>query len=165
LIVPSSFKPANWSKFRQGKKEYLALKTLKIVAVDDSPLIRDHLKRAFAPIKECVLVGMAADGDEALSMVHSLDPDILVLDISMPHRNGIQVLKEIREEDPEMVIIMFTADPSVQLREVCLEAGANYYLDKSQLQELLEICKDQARNQADQPSRDRLVDTDTRTQC
>jgi len=60
----------------------------------------------------------------------------------MPHRSGIEALKEIRQEDPEIVIIMFTADPSVVLRDVCLEAGANFYLDKSQLQELIDICEE-----------------------
>jgi CheY-like chemotaxis protein len=88
---------------------------------------------------------MAADGDEGLNMVHGLQPDILVLDISMPHRNGIQVLKEIRAEDPGMVIVMFTTDSSTLLKQVCLEAGANFYLDKSQLRELIEICQEQAR--------------------
>ena len=74
--------------------------------------------------------------------MRALRPDIVVLDIAMPHRSGIDALKEIRREDSEIVIIMFTADPSVVLRDVCLEAGANFYLDKSQLQELIDICEE-----------------------
>jgi DNA-binding response OmpR family regulator len=126
------------------------LRELKIVVVDDSVHIREHLRRAFAQIEECVLIGMASDGNEAINMVQTLQPDLLVLDISMPHRNGIQVLREIRKEEQKMVIVMFSADTSVVLKEVCLEAGANFYVDKSQLQELLKICRQQARQQARQ---------------
>jgi DNA-binding NarL/FixJ family response regulator len=118
------------------------LNELTIVIADDSPVVREHLKRALAQVDGCVLVGMAVDGAEAINMVRALRPDIVVLDIAMPHRSGIDALKEIRREDPEIVIIMFTADPSVVLRDVCLEAGANFYLDKSQLQELIDICEE-----------------------
>lgn len=113
--------------------------------VDDSVLIREHLKRAFAQIEGCTLIGMAVDGEEGLRMIRALLPNIVVLDISMPHRTGIEVLREIRKENSEMLIIMFTSDHSVILKEVCLEAGANYYVDKTNLQELIDICSDQVK--------------------
>src|SRR5215510_6295815 len=120
------------------------LKDLRIVIADDSAPIREQLGRAFAQVDCCTLIGMAEDGHEALNMVRALRPDVVVLDISMPQRSGVQVLREIRSEDPETVIIMFTADPSVVLREVCLESGANFYLDKAQLNELVAICVEQS---------------------
>lgn len=82
------------------------------------------------------------NASEASTMVQAQQPDTVVLDISMPHRDGIQVLKEIRKEVPRAQIIMFTADPSVILQEVCLEAGADYYLHKTQLQDLIGLCTD-----------------------
>ncbi len=94
-------------------------------------------------VEGCVLVGVASNGMEAVDLVRQHRPDIVVLDMAMPHRNGIQVLREIRNEDTSAVIIMFAADPSVLLKEVCLEAGANFYLDKVHVQALLEICQDQ----------------------
>ncbi len=118
------------------------LKELKIVIADDSVVVREQLRRAFAQVEGCVLIGIAADGSEAINMVRALKPDVVVLDISMPHRNGIQALREIRKEDPSTVIIMYTADPSVVLKESCLEAGANFYLDKLQIQELIDICEE-----------------------
>lgn len=118
------------------------MKDLKIVLVDDSPLIRDYLNMLFARIKGCTVAGMAADGIEGVKVIRELRPDVVVLDITMPHRNGIDVLREIRKEDPEMVIIMFTADPSVVLEEICLKEGANYYLSKSEVLDLIAICKD-----------------------
>ncbi len=120
----------------------MALKELKILVADDSILIRELLERALARLEGCSLVGMAADGLEAINMIRALKPNVVVLDITMPHRSGIQVLKEIRKEDPDTAIIMFTADPSTVLREVCLEAGADYYLGKSELTELIEICRE-----------------------
>jgi len=118
------------------------LKELRIVIVDDSPLVRDCLENTFARIEGCKIVGMAADGNEALTMIPRLRPQLLILDISMPHRNGIDVLREIRKEDANMVIIMFTASSSVALEEVCLKEGANYFLCKTHLFELIGICKE-----------------------
>ena len=117
------------------------MKELKIVIADDSEAIRQLLQQELAKIDGCVLAGVASDGREAIDMVSKLEPDIVILDISMPHRNGIQVLREIREADPSRVIIMFTGDPSVVLKEVCLEMGANFYLDKSQVDDLMDICR------------------------
>lgn len=118
------------------------MRDLKIVLVDDSPLIRDYLDTTLARIKGCTVVGMAADGIEAVTIIRELRPHVVVLDITMPHRNGIDVLREIRKEDPHMVIIMFTADPSVVLEDICLKEGANYYLSKSEVLDLVSICKE-----------------------
>ena len=114
---------------------------LKVVVADDSMVIREHLRRALLKLGEGVLAGMASDGQEAVNMVRALGPDVVVLDISMPRLNGIDVLREIRKENGSTVIVMFTADPSLVLREFCLGAGANFFLDKSQIEELLDICR------------------------
>jgi two-component system, CitB family, response regulator DctR len=118
------------------------LKVLRIVLVDDSPIIRDYLDTTFQRIAGCTVVGMAADGIEAVKVIRELRPHVVVLDITMPHRNGIDVLRDIRKEDPSMVIIMFTADPSVVLEDICLREGANHYLNKSEVLELVTICKE-----------------------
>ena len=112
------------------------------MAVDDSPLIRDYLGELFAKLKGCNLVGMACDGLEGLKIIRELRPDVAVLDIRMPHRNGIEVLREIRKENAKMVIIMFTADPSVMLEEICFKEGANYYLCKTEILDFVAVFKD-----------------------
>jgi DNA-binding NarL/FixJ family response regulator len=117
------------------------LKELKVVVVDDSVLIREYLHHVFADIQGCNVVGMAEDGNEALTMIRSLGPDLVILDISMPHRSGIDVLREIRKEDSDTVIVMFTADPCRILAEVCLKEGANHFISKTQARELFDICK------------------------
>ena len=118
------------------------MKELRIVLVDDSPIIRDYLDTTFNRIAGCTVVGMAADGIEAVKVIRQLRPHVVVLDITMPHRNGIDVLREIRKEDSTMVIIMFTADSSVVLEDICLKEGANYYLNKSEVLDLVAICKE-----------------------
>jgi CheY-like chemotaxis protein len=116
------------------------LKEIRILLADDSEADRQQVQKAFSQVDGCTLVGMVASGNEATQLVKDLQPDVVVLDLPMPHRDGIQVLREIRKEGPKAEIIMFTADPSVVLKEVCLEAGADFYLHKSQIQDLLDIC-------------------------
>ena len=120
------------------------MKDLRIVLVDDSPIIRDYLETTFTRTEGCSVVGTAADGIEGVNAIRHLRPHVVVLDITMPHRNGIEVLREIRNEDLNMVIIMFTADPSVVLEEICLKEGANYYLNKSEVFDLVAICRELA---------------------
>jgi len=124
------------------------LKDLKIVLVDDSAIIRDYLDMTLARIEGCTVVGMAADGNEAVNVIRELRPHVVVLDITMPHRSGIDVLREIRKQDSDMVIIMFTADPSIVLEDICLKEGANHYLGKSEVLDLIAICKELVSNQS-----------------
>ncbi len=119
------------------------MRELKVVIADDSEMIRDLLHQALSGVEGLSLIGMAADGAEAIRMTSALKPDLVVLDMAMPHKNGIEVLREIRQDGSSSLIIMFTADRSVCLRTACLEAGADYYLDKTQIDELVSICAEQ----------------------
>jgi len=122
-------------------KEY-GLKELRVVVADDSELVRELLQQALSHVHGLKLVGLAECGADAVTMTADFKPDILILDIAMPHKDGIEVLREIRRRNQSLMIVMFTADPSVILRDACLEGGADYYLDKSQIDTLLQICRD-----------------------
>lgn len=115
------------------------MKELRIVLVDDSPLIQDYIQRALPSIKGCEVVGVAGDGDEGLLKIRMLHPHVVLLDVSMPVKNGLEVLRELRKENSEVVIIMFTADSHPRLEEACLVAGANYFVSKSEFHHLAEI--------------------------
>jgi two-component system nitrate/nitrite response regulator NarL len=117
------------------------LKKLEIVIAGDAVLIRDRFQRALSGIEGCLVVGAAIDEDAAVALICSLKPDVVILDFRVPHKNGIGLLKEIRKESPSAVIIIFTADESVILRDACLEAGARFYLNRSQMTELIDICR------------------------
>jgi two-component system response regulator DctR len=122
---------------QNGSCKYL--KELRIVLVDDSLLIQEYIKRALREIKGCNLIGTASDGDEALLMIRMLHPDVVLLDVSMPRKNGIEVLREFRMENSEVIVIMFTADTTPGLKEKCLEEGANYFVGKSEFRQLPDI--------------------------
>jgi DNA-binding NarL/FixJ family response regulator len=71
---------------------------LKVVIADDSALIRKQLRVLLSRIQGLVISGTAEDGVEALRQVKELNPNVLVLDLGMPRKSGIEVLKEIRRE-------------------------------------------------------------------
>ena len=118
----------------------ISLKELKIVIAEDSKLIANLVSRALSRIAGFRIVGLAEDGGGALELVRAYKPHVLVLDISMPVKDGFKVLEEVRAEDSAIVIIMFTAYESPFARKACLDLGANYFLNKSQISELIEIC-------------------------
>jgi DNA-binding NarL/FixJ family response regulator len=120
-------------------REVSVLKVLNVFIADDSEIIQQQLQSAISLIDGCKLIGTAGSDSNAIGPIRTLQPDFVILDISMPHREGIRVLREIRKAVPLAQIAIFTADPSVVLQEVCLEAGANFYLDKSQIQDLIDI--------------------------
>jgi two-component system, NarL family, response regulator NreC len=128
------------SPFVQAERHWERLKQLRIVIAEDVKLLRDLLRLTLAEIEGVTVVGSAADGEETLRLVREFKPHVLVLDITMPIKNGIEVLKEIRAKDSSTVIVMYTNELDPLTRETCLEAGASYYLDKGQLKELIEIC-------------------------
>ena len=116
------------------------MKELKIVIAEDSSYLSDLLKRILSKAQGLKVIGTAADGLSAVSLVRKLKPHLLVLDISMPLKDGVEVLEEIRAEDSETVIVMFTSEQSPIVRKTCLALGANYFMDKSQVAELVGIC-------------------------
>ncbi|MCI0388192.1 MAG: response regulator transcription factor [Acidobacteria bacterium] len=110
---------------------------MKVVIADDAEAMRNLLELMLTEVEGIDLIGMACNGVEAVHLVKELKPDVVVLDISMPDKSGIEVLKEIRIDDQSTVIIMYTVDPV--LREACLRAGANFFISKTDLGELIEI--------------------------
>jgi len=120
-------------------QEVSVFRALNVFIADDSEIIQQQLQSAISLIDGCKLVGTAGGNSNAIGPIRTLQPDFVIFDISMPHREGIRVLREIRQAVPLAQIAIFTGDPSVVLQEVCLEAGANFYLDKSQIHDLIDI--------------------------
>jgi DNA-binding NarL/FixJ family response regulator len=117
------------------------MKQLRIVIADDSEHLRNLVVEALSKVDGLMVVGEAADGAQAFWLYNRVSPDVLILDLSMPKASGFEVLETIREKDKSTVIIIFSADPGLALRDACLNAGANFYLDKSDLGPLIEICR------------------------
>ena len=119
------------------------LTQVRIVTVDDSEPIRELLGSALSVDADLSVVGTATNGVEALRVIRELRPDVVVLDISMPLMDGIEVLKEIRKEDQSTKVIMFTCHDSASLSDFCRANGANYFLQKTEINKLVTICKEQ----------------------
>lgn len=102
---------------------------IKLVIVDDAPFIREVLKHIFAST-EITVVGEAQDGEEAVGLVLKLKPDVVLMDIVMPRKSGIEATTEIVKERPNVkVIACSTVDQnSMVLR--ALDAGCCNYIVK-----------------------------------
>jgi DNA-binding NtrC family response regulator len=99
----------------------------RLLIVDDEPLILDVLNDHFRPT---YAVETARNGMDALSAVRRERPDIVFLDITMPHMSGIEVLKEIRTIDPTIAVIMVTANEDIALAAEAIKSGAVSYVPK-----------------------------------
>jgi two-component system, OmpR family, response regulator MprA len=99
-----------------------------ILVVDDEPAIRDALRMILTQRGYRVL--LAGDGEEALSMVASLRPDLVILDILLPHLDGLTACRRLRAGGDEVPVLMLTARDSVGDRVAGLETGADDYVVK-----------------------------------
>ncbi|MEE8260748.1 MAG: response regulator [Nitrospinaceae bacterium] len=112
----------------------------KILVVDDEVKMCFTLTKLFELSNYSVAV--AHNGLEALDKVDSFQPHCILLDIRMPQMNGVEVLKKVKQEHPEIVVIMTTAVITEESREECLKIGAAEYLVKPiDFKKLLEVIK------------------------
>ena len=72
-------------------------------------------------------------------MIQMLRPDVVLLDVSMPLKNGLEMLSDLRKTNASVIVIMFTADQTPGLKEKCLREGANYFVDKTEFRKLTDI--------------------------
>ena len=105
-----------------------SLKSPRILVVDDEVKMCFTLQKLLELVKYQVEV--AHDGLQALEKVNSFQPQCVLLDIRMPNKNGVEVLKEIKSSHPETAVIMTTAVAAQESKQECLDAGAHAYLIK-----------------------------------
>ncbi|HOB34358.1 MAG TPA: response regulator transcription factor [Bacillota bacterium] len=101
---------------------------MKLLIVEDELSLQKALCKGFAKLGYAV--DAAGDGEEALERYYSSFYDVIVLDLNLPKLDGIEVLKEIRKEDPETRIIILSARSEVEDKVLGLDLGANDYLAK-----------------------------------
>ena len=105
---------------------------LRILIVDDEKAVRSALGKLLATRKEWLVVGEAADGAEAIGLARKLQPDIVIMDITMPEMNGLEATPQIKIALPAAEILIFTQHDSTQMIQQAQNAGASGYLLKSQ---------------------------------
>ena len=104
---------------------------MRVFIADDSMLILERLKTMFSEHPEIEIVGEAQDGIGAIKTIRKLNPDVVVLDIKMPGVDGLDVLKDIKNNYQNIKVIMLTNYPYPQYRRKCMELGADYFFKKS----------------------------------
>ncbi len=102
---------------------------IKILLADDHQILREGIRRGFESAGEDV-VAEAGDGEEAIRLAHELRPDVVVMDLSMPVMDGVTATRRIREEIPEVKVVVLTMHDDVSRTRQALDAGAVGYLSK-----------------------------------
>ncbi|RBA25814.1 response regulator [Herminiimonas fonticola] len=103
---------------------------IKVLIADDHAIVREGLKQILADTKDIVVAGHAENGNEAIKLCREGSCDVLLLDISMPDRSGIEVLKQVKKETPGIAILMLSMHREDQYAIRSLKAGASGYLNK-----------------------------------
>jgi DNA-binding NarL/FixJ family response regulator len=104
---------------------------VRILVVDDHPIVRQGLKTLLEGHSGWEVIGEASDGAEALEKARELNPDVMVLDVTMPRMNGLEACRLLRRQYPDLEILFVTQHDSPQMMREALEAGARGYVVKS----------------------------------
>jgi two-component system response regulator DevR len=108
----------------------------RVLLADDYVPLLKALTRLLEP--HCHLVGHATTVAELFELVEICQPDVVVLDISLPDRNGIEACRQLRSVQPDVKIVMLTAMDDACIREAALQAGASDFVTKALVHEDLE---------------------------
>jgi DNA-binding NarL/FixJ family response regulator len=103
---------------------------IKVFIADDHAIVREGLKQILAETRDIVVAGEAENGLDAIKLFRKSECQVLLLDISLPDRNGIEVLKQIKKEKPELAVLMLSMHREDQYAIRALKAGASGYLTK-----------------------------------
>lgn len=107
-----------------------AKKKITVLIADDQTLLREGIKDLLENEKSFAVVGEAGDGAEALRLVKKLKPDVILLDIKLPHMDGIEATRQIRRDCPNTNVLILSAYEDEAHVLEAIQAGANGYLSK-----------------------------------
>ena len=118
-----------------------------VAIVDDSAQWIDRLGSVVAEIPGLVVLGTAGSPSGALELVSQLHPPIMILDMGLSGGSGVEVLRKVGSRSADIRVVVLTGYPSVPLRELCMNLGARYFLDKAfefeQLTDALRVLKEE----------------------
>jgi DNA-binding NarL/FixJ family response regulator len=103
---------------------------VKILVADDHPVVRKGLQSCLAKQDRLRVVGEASDGDEALAKARELNPDVVLMDISMPRLNGLAVTEQLRKELPNVKVLILSVHNNKEYIFRIIQAGAHGYVSK-----------------------------------
>jgi len=106
------------------------MRKIRIFLAEDHAVVREGLAELIGREADLEVIGEAGDGEEVVRMVKQLHPDIVLMDISMPGRNGVEATRQIKEDAPQIKVLVLTAFDNPEFVTAMIEAGAVGYLLK-----------------------------------
>lgn len=110
---------------------------IHVLIADDHAILRQGLRLILSETEDLVVAGEAEDGAEAIALSRQMHWDVFLLDVSMPNRDGIDTLKQLKKEFPRSPVLILSMHPEEQFAVRALKAGASGYLNKQSAPELL----------------------------
>jgi DNA-binding NarL/FixJ family response regulator len=110
---------------------------IKILVVDDHSIVREGLKQILADSAEMIVAGEASSGQEAMQKIRAGGFDMVVMDISLPDRNGLEVLEQVKAFSPKLQVLILSMHAEEQYATRAFKAGASGYLTKESASEQL----------------------------
>jgi DNA-binding NarL/FixJ family response regulator len=110
---------------------------IRVVLADDHAGVRQGIRQILADALDIEVVGEAADGVEALELVHLLQPHVLILDIRMPNMDGMELMRRLHAEKSPVSVLVLSAHASEGFVSAMIASGAASYLNKSDAPRLL----------------------------
>jgi two-component system response regulator NreC len=112
-------------------------KSIRVLLVDDHQVLRDGLRLLMESEPDMVVIGEAADGQQALESAKNLRPDVVVMDLSLPDISGIEVTRQVTKNYPDMKVLVLSMHSKKEFVINAIEAGAAGYVPKSSTHESL----------------------------
>ncbi|HEX9686014.1 MAG TPA: response regulator transcription factor, partial [Burkholderiales bacterium] len=103
---------------------------IRVLLADDHAIVRAGLKEILADTGDITVAAEATNGQEVMARIRSTDYDVVVLDMSMPGRSGIELIKQVKDEKPKLRILILTMHSEQQYAVRALKAGASGFLTK-----------------------------------
>jgi DNA-binding NarL/FixJ family response regulator len=117
-------------------------KALRVLLVDDHPFVREGLRSYLSEVDEIEVIGEASSGQEAVSLTAKNHPDLILLDINMPEMNGLEIVGQLRKNNPQPKILVLTVHNSREYVLHVAKSGAEgYLLKESPPEELLQAIR------------------------
>ena len=107
------------------------MKKIKILIADDHPIVRAGFKQVLSDTPDMLVADEAGNGQEVLNLIGKKDYDLVLLDISMPGRSGLEILKDLKSEKPKLPVLILSIYPEEQYAVRALRAGASGYMTKA----------------------------------
>lgn len=118
-------------------------KLIRVLIADDHPIVRQGLEIMINSQPDLTLAGQAADGDEAIKLIRELEPDVVVMDLKMPVKNGLSAIEEIKKSGSDIPVLVLTSYPDDEMVISAIQLGAKgVMLKESPPEQLLNAIRD-----------------------